>query len=155
MEIKRSSWHYKLFKRFNYDKEPISLCSYFWSIIFLAFVLAPFDLILRGLLGLLQVAGRYIWQIIASICGYHAVLAMYKAQISGNLGHNLLEIISVAGFISAVIVLLGGLLFFLDHIPVVSAKVKDIVASTEIWKLSYGYFRAVKDRVCPLITLVD
>lgn len=136
MQISKSSWHYRLIAwsknmdgRSSRDM-PSSLCGYFWSVVgagFLATILAIFFSIIIG--------------------GIPALLYFYFVK-SDQVAGTILIVIGSAISIIVFIILLAKL-----HAKAEMTQYQR--DSSGFLKVSYEFFKAVKNRFCPFIEYRD
>ena len=151
MEIKRSSWHYRLFKKYNRASEPASLCPYFRTVV-CSLVMVVFEFL---------VARPFLFAIDHTVfflglgASWIAVTKGYELYTAGRLATELYNVgmafSCAAGLLSVMCISLWMMFRLHDTVPAGFKWLKE----RDTYKLCYGYYRAVKDKVCPLITVVD
>ncbi|MBU2249240.1 MAG: hypothetical protein KKD77_21005 [Gammaproteobacteria bacterium] len=123
MEVKKSSWHYKLNRKLGYhEKRNETLCGYFWKTV-----------------------GRVVWVGILTACviglGYTAIFEIPFYDKICLLIAFLSIGLAIAAPIEAII------------------KIRKIRNGEPLWapgeQLTRSYIKAVKDKVCPIITFIN
>ncbi len=180
MKINRGSWHYRLwtfyFRQLGIDiPKQISLCRYFWEMVWTVCVRLPFMVVGAIIMGVVWLVAT----LLAPLFGYlpkRELLEYKEYGLPKVRGHKLLPIYPVlAGLLvwwSYVAIpesankplheLEGGAAWykaFLFGVAAVSVSglfvwAKTKIEESESWRLLQAFLKAKKERVCPILEFV-
>jgi hypothetical protein len=156
MEIRSDSWHWKLYKRYMQNTVSVSLCEYFWSVLF-CIPLRVLEFLFAAPLRLLTLAILAVGFLVIPVS--YAVMGITGKIMPAD--GRMFEWVLLVGFIECVAIFVYGirLIFTYVALPIVLWAVSLVgnslhkVGENDTYQLLKAYLKAKKEKVCPMLRL--
>ena len=156
MEIRPDSWHWKLYKRYMQNTVSVSLCEYFWSVVFCVPIRVS-EFIFSKPFRPLTIAVLIVGFVVIPL----SYLVMGTMMVSMIADGPFFDWILLLAFLELLVICVGLLklakeyliepLFYV-FVHVVGENCQKI-RERDTYQLLKAYLKAKKDKVCPMLVL--